>query len=1077
MCQGEILYDPHEGLTPVNVYGPQLLEELMFQLFDAYHARVPNVEFTYHGEYGLGESVQAILSHEANDTRGALGFVGRSTEALNAAIEEHTIVRIPYAALGLGVIYNLCGAENRASCPYIDLQLVLDPLTVAQILDGTITQWNDGRVQLHNPGVTLPSAAIKVVRPPADETYEIFVRQLQAYKEDFSYGATPYRVPDTLAHTRAAVYDTAYSISFSPIVGVIDHLARVAAIKNKHGTPVLPVPATLKACALDTFYAEALDFHLTESDSADCYPLVEELYVIAPATYEGEACTSGVAHASTYFLQWLIDEFGGRAHEHDVVHHNAERAAAERAISVHVEGPLLAMNMSPLYGFELNASFVFDTGVEYDDAGNRLDHKDASHDRLLLLIRNVEALESITCDGSMLLNAHPDLQHIPLSVQVVAFTFAGLCELFILAMWVWVSVNHKRKLIRNSSPPFLHQVLAGAAISVLAIVPLAVQDDDYDFHDSESYDKTHLDVACAAAPILYSLGFVMVYSALWVKTWRLVMIFNNARLRKIKITDFQLMRYQLYMIAVCVILNVVWLFTDRLHWERVPVAREPTTGDVIVSSGLCTVSGDPFVAVAPLLTAVLVLLVGGNILVYRARHIPSEYSESKWIAIAMIMLLEAMVLGLPVIILSSGTPTTAFITKALMIVVTTMGTVALLFLPKVWLAYGWGIEGQSSMWAFKNSSSSGGSGSHMGHTRRTGKTNSRTNVTGGGNSWENVTATRGMVAPGGTAGGLPSLNTLVSVGGGLQRIQSKESGLSTSFNGRPQSSRFTPAVTKSATHAAEQSGGSSAKGTGKGKTSSKSAASARVGTVLSSPNPSFAADALVDSSDRRLQRFNSRDSRDSKSSKETRESFRDAIAAMLPRSPSSMKLSRTGSKSSIGTTSQSRTESLHSLSHLDLETIANTPELYANRYESQGKYLEAVLKHKGCLERLIAACEKEHSDEAVRFYSILDEYQTTGAGLSSVAAKAKRQEVGKKIMEEFILDFAPKQMNLSSATKKELEDVYNAEHNLEFLPETFDAAKQETFYEIQFLPAVSTFLTALGWEQERVEADKAGTSS
>ena len=92
---------------------------------------------------------------------------------------------------------------------------------------------------------------------------------------------------------------------------------------------------------------------------------------------------------------------------------------------------------------------------------------------------------------------------------------------------------------------------------------------------------------------------------------------------------------------------------------------------------------DVLSALAPLLATMVVLPIGGNYLSYKARNIPTEYAVSKWVGFSMILYLEALVLGVPVMILSSGNPGASFVVKIVAILLADFGTVILIFGPKI----------------------------------------------------------------------------------------------------------------------------------------------------------------------------------------------------------------------------------------------------------------------------------------------------------------------------------------------------------------------------------------------------------
>lgn len=182
-------------------------------------------------------------------------------------------------------------------------------------------------------------------------------------------------------------------------------------------------------------------------------------------------------------------------------------------------------------------------------------------------------------------------------------------------------------------------------------------------------------------------------------------IFNNRRLVKVKISDIQLIKYQSLIIIYFLILNIIWLYTDPLKWKRIPVSV--TTDGVIVSStGLCTTDGNEWISLAPLTVSIGLFLIYGNYLAYKTRIVPSEYGESKWIGISMLLYLEALIIAIPVLLLSSSNPSASYFVKSFVIILCDFGTVLLIFLPKIAMYYGYGMTTDNSIFGNNLTSSS-----------------------------------------------------------------------------------------------------------------------------------------------------------------------------------------------------------------------------------------------------------------------------------------------------------------------------------------------------------------------------------
>lgn len=147
---------------------------------------------------------------------------------------------------------------------------------------------------------------------------------------------------------------------------------------------------------------------------------------------------------------------------------------------------------------------------------------------------------------------------------------------------------------------------------------------------SELKPDPSLDAACITSHVLFSVGFFMAFSALFLKAWRLIRIFNNTKLRHLYVRDRQLILYQIAVLTFVVVLNLIWALTDHLIWVRMPTYFDSRTGYIVASSGLCYSRGG-IASALPLIIGVVLMLFLGNYLAYLGRHIPTEFNESRYV--------------------------------------------------------------------------------------------------------------------------------------------------------------------------------------------------------------------------------------------------------------------------------------------------------------------------------------------------------------------------------------------------------------------------------------------------------------
>lgn len=78
----------------------------------------------------------------------------------------------------------------------------------------------------------------------------------------------------------------------------------------------------------------------------------------------------------------------------------------------------------------------------------------------------------------------------------------------------------------------------------------------------------------------------------------------------------------------------------------------------------------------------LSVLLFANYQAYKSRNLPSEFSESTYIAIAMGSLLEVAVLGIPLSIVDSSDPSVRYILRSILAIATSLSLLLPIFLPK-----------------------------------------------------------------------------------------------------------------------------------------------------------------------------------------------------------------------------------------------------------------------------------------------------------------------------------------------------------------------------------------------------------
>merc|ERR1712046_286633 len=139
---------------------------------------------------------------------------------------------------------------------------------------------------------------------------------------------------------------------------------------------------------------------------------------------------------------------------------------------------------------------------------------------------------------------------------------------------------------------------------------------------------------------------------------------NNKQMKRITVRNRDVLLVIIVVAAVDVNILIAWTMLAPLEFVR----THAFVDGVDVTQGFCQVSPShdgpsAMVFIGLGLAWHTIVLIFGNILAFRTRHVKSEFSESKYIAIAMISNLQVLILGLVVMVLVADDSTTTFFVR------------------------------------------------------------------------------------------------------------------------------------------------------------------------------------------------------------------------------------------------------------------------------------------------------------------------------------------------------------------------------------------------------------------------------
>ena len=241
-------------------------------------------------------------------TSGNVAFAG-SDSALKPAEQTSATATcgspawdLPLVAGPIAVVYNLKGVDK----------LVLNADVMAKIFQGVITTWDDPAIKALNPGVTLPSTAIKVFfRSDDSGTTENFTKYLNTVAPT-SWPAKPAKKwagkgegKEKSAGVSSAVAQTDGGITYTELSYAKQNKLAMAQVDTGSGTPVeLTAESAGKAIAVakqsgvGNDLALKLDYATKEPGT---YPIVLVTYNIVCSKYKDAATAKKVKAFLTSF--------------------------------------------------------------------------------------------------------------------------------------------------------------------------------------------------------------------------------------------------------------------------------------------------------------------------------------------------------------------------------------------------------------------------------------------------------------------------------------------------------------------------------------------------------------------------------------------------------------------------------------------------------------------------------------------------------------------------------------------------------------------------------------------------------
>lgn len=275
-----------------------------------------------------------------------------------------------------------------------------------------------------------------------------------------------------------------------------------------------------------------------------------------------------------------------------------------------------------------------------------------------------------------------NLTSIGLKVLGVIFVVVSWCSS--IGYMVWLYLKRKDPVVRMSQPESLFLLCVGAVISTSAIIPLTLAE------AAPGESTRGASAACRSIPFLYSLGWVLMYTSLTAKSWRLFKVARNAeQVRRVKVSVREIYVTVGVVLLIDLAILIAWVVVAPLQYIRTNVSTtldEATGVLTIETAGSCQGSAND-VSMWAFLAPIIMIHVGSmivtNAILFKVKGISDRYQEQKYVALASIYICELVLLGLPILIAVQESGEARYIVIAGVIFLTDTGVLALIFLPKI----------------------------------------------------------------------------------------------------------------------------------------------------------------------------------------------------------------------------------------------------------------------------------------------------------------------------------------------------------------------------------------------------------
>jgi hypothetical protein len=284
-----------------------------------------------------------------------------------------------------------------------------------------------------------------------------------------------------------------------------------------------------------------------------------------------------------------------------------------------------------------------------------------------------------TPEPPKLLRDPPDQNYLSLGARIFGLTLMSISLLLTLLVTFLVYNYQGQSIIHHNQPFFLYVILLGTAVLAFSIIFLSF-DEAALSAAPEDDPPEFLDTACMTLPWFLSLGYSLIYGALFMKLWRINRVLQCSRARRKSIGIKKVIWPCVLMLSASVTVLTVWTAVDPFQWKRTPIDPDEPQEE---SFGQCASSYE-MIFICILGAVTFTPLVMSMFMAYKTKDIDSKFSESSWAFMTIVFQVQVLVVGIPIlIIVKQKSKDATYMCLVMLIWTLSMSTVILMFGPKL----------------------------------------------------------------------------------------------------------------------------------------------------------------------------------------------------------------------------------------------------------------------------------------------------------------------------------------------------------------------------------------------------------